>query len=140
MPPLVGSADADTEELALVEADAEELALADEEELALADAEGLALALVLAVAVAVAVPPPVALSSEELVSKFSPPRSPPELVSVGLAEAAGANTNTATKHNETSNTNLLIRSLFRGVNVTRSLPYPVKDDTKPYPANSLSYQ
>ena len=131
MPPLVGSADA--EELALVEADAEALALADAEALAL-------LALALAVAVALALPPPVASSPEEVTSKFSPPRSPPELDSVGLAEAAGANTNTAAKHSETSNTNLLIRPPFRGVTVTRSLQYPVSDDTKQYLADSSSNQ
>ena len=100
-PPLVGSADADAEGLALADAEALAVALA------------LALALALAVAVALAPPPPVAPPPEPAPSKFSPPRSPPALVSVGAAEAAGPNANTTTRHNEVSNNSLLIRPLSK---------------------------
>ena len=106
MPPLVGSVEADG--LAVADAEAEALAVA------LALALALALVVALAVAVALAFPPPAASVPESAASKFSPPRSPPVLVSVGAAEAVGANANTAAKHNKTSSDDLFIRPPRKG--------------------------
>ena len=80
--------------------------------LAVGDAEGLAVAVLvalaeaLALADALAVPPPVPPAL--VVPKFSPPRSPPVLVSVGAAKATDAVTSTPIMVRATNSDTFLI--------------------------------